>query len=297
MEQEALPVLPERAIPRLAAVLPAGWQALAMSPDGRCHVLVHPGQGAILLDLAPEGTPGIEARMGQAMAAAGLRGSAVRVPVWYVRLDPAQLARFAGLLTTALAGQAMQASMPPGWIDALRGSLRRHSAWSLQGAASVPRRGAAWRGITIGTTCAVLGLAGVVLLQEGRTTSSTAAATAVQEPVLAAPPTPAMAMRADDTQTGGEVPRDPAAEPIVQPSPLQAMAMQPIEDRPAPQADTMPPVPPLAAASPPVRPAPRPPSRVVDPRCVDAQFRWAQGQRLSWGEMAYVRNGCTPVRR
>jgi hypothetical protein len=37
---------------------------------------------------------------------------------------------------------------------------------------------------------------------------------------------------------------------------------------------------------------------VPDRRCAEAQFRWQQGERLSWSEMAYVREGCvTGARR
>ena len=55
-----------------------------------------------------------------------------------------------------------------------------------------------------------------------------------------------------------------------------------------------------AVAAPAMRESVAPPPRrrverpqvVYDRRCSEAQFRWQQGERLSWGEMAYVREGC-----
>lgn len=46
------------------------------------------------------------------------------------------------------------------------------------------------------------------------------------------------------------------------------------------------------SAAPPPRRRTERPAVVVDRRCSEAQFRWQQGERLSWGEMAYVREGC-----
>jgi hypothetical protein len=49
------------------------------------------------------------------------------------------------------------------------------------------------------------------------------------------------------------------------------------------------------SAAPMRTPARRPPVP-LDQRCAAAQFRWQQGEQLSWGEMAYIRQGCVAAR-
>ncbi|MBX9697796.1 MAG: hypothetical protein K2X74_00110 [Acetobacteraceae bacterium] len=83
-----------------------------------------------------------------------------------------------------------------------------------------------------------------------------------------------------------------ATSDIAAPVPASSLAIA----APAPAA-----LPDIAAANPaatptiaPVaaRPPARPPAPRYDRRCSDAQFRWQQGERLSWAEMAYIRQGC-----
>ncbi|WP_135467256.1 hypothetical protein [Crenalkalicoccus roseus] len=60
-------------------------------------------------------------------------------------------------------------------------------------------------------------------------------------------------------------------------------------------AEAVPP-PPEAMPPPPARPAPRR-GLTYDRRCLDAMFRWQQGERLSAAEMAYLREGCATTGR
>jgi hypothetical protein len=117
----------------LARSLPPGWLLLASAPDAPCHVLGHPAQGVILLDLATAGTAGVEARLGRTMRQAGLHGAAgSATPAWYLRIEADQIASCARLLADALAAHPAPATVPPDWLPRLEAGLRRDPAWSRQ---------------------------------------------------------------------------------------------------------------------------------------------------------------------
>lgn len=337
---------------------PPGWCLLGSlrgagaEPEG-CHLLAHPDHGAMLLDLAPEGTPDAEARLGRTLERSGFAHRFPgTVPVWYVRLEPDRLPRFAALLREALAGRPPVA-MPrnAGWIAALRQALRTDPTWVTEpeereasaaaeargghdAGAPLPRR--ATRPVLMGAaSCGIflLGLAAGqvlspadlfhadadavsrILRQDGfaATASAKEAPRGAGSPGLVAP-SAAMASGTSEAPPVTEMPpRDPAAPMVaiaasvsrVQPmADDAARAGQPAALPPAatitPPAggDDIPPAPPPLAAPAPPRVAARRPAAVYDRRCAEAQFRWQQGERLSWADMAYVRQGCAaPPRR
>lgn len=131
MAQSALPLLSNESARPLDRLLPPGWRVIASARGGSCHVLAHPAEGVVLLKVATRDTPGLEHRLGTSMTAAGLRpGGHAPLPVWYMRIDPAQLRRLDALLADALAAQPSVLRDPQrAWVDSLARALRADPEW------------------------------------------------------------------------------------------------------------------------------------------------------------------------
>lgn len=131
MSTAAAPYPTEEMARPLGRSLPPGWRVLVSSRRLPCHVLANPAEGVVLLDIAAKNTPDAEARLGAAMDSADLRpGGFSPLPIWYVRIDPAQLPRLEALLSDALAAQHGPPRQPArAWVESLASALLSDPAW------------------------------------------------------------------------------------------------------------------------------------------------------------------------
>jgi hypothetical protein len=114
-----------------------------------------------------------------------------------------------------------------------------------------------------------------------------------QLPTAGLPPPPGAAPMVDVAEASPMATGDEIAAPVLATSvpegPLPSLPIAAVIPRD--DAEARPPRP--AARSAPPRPvAPRRPAPTQDQRCMEAQFRWQQGARLTAAEMAHVREGC-----
>ncbi len=291
---------------RLRSWVPPDWALLASLRDAEagCHVLVHRRHGAILLDLAPGGTPQAETRLGRSLAMAGLGpGQQARLPFWYVQLEVAQLPRFAALLREALSTAPHRDSPANGaWIPTLRAALSADPAWLVEAPPPAPPKAAPpgprapstvrlRRGALVVLGLGVTFVLGLMLGQRATPLAPAEPPAAEAEASVATPTLPPAVITDGADIAGAEASELAAAPPADEPPPIPeappAVAAVPDD----PQAEEALPPPPAVVARP--RAAPRPPRPNPDRRCAEAQFRWQQGGRLSWAEMAYVREGCS----